>query len=50
MRACVSLVALGLFGFALASLSCTIALLTRAPESMAVFVHLVNMPLVSAQD
>jgi len=42
----VSLVALGLFGFAFASLSCTIALLTRAPESMAVFVHVVNMPLL----
>ncbi len=42
----VSLIALGLFGFAFASLSCTIALLTRAPESMAVFVHVVNMPLL----
>jgi ABC-2 type transport system permease protein len=42
----VSLSALGLFGFAFAALSCTLALLTRAPESMAVFVHVVNMPLL----
>ena len=30
----------------MASLSCLIALKTRAQESMAVFVHLVNMPLL----
>ena len=42
----VSLIALGLFGFAFSALSCTLALLTRAPESMAVFVHVVNMPLL----
>src|SRR5215472_8396509 len=41
-----AVVALGLFGFAFSALSCAIALLTRAPESMAVFVHLVNMPLL----
>ena len=41
-----STVALGLFGFAFSALSCTIALLTRVPESMAVFVHVVNMPLL----
>jgi ABC-type multidrug transport system permease subunit len=28
------------------ALSCAIALLTRAPEGMAVFVHVVNMPLL----
>lgn len=40
--------ALGLAAFALAyaSLSCWIALKTRAQESMAVFVHVVNMPLL----
>jgi ABC-2 type transport system permease protein len=40
--------ALGLAAFALAyaSLSCWIALRTRAQESMAVFVHVVNMPLL----
>src|SRR5262249_26688888 len=41
-----SAVALGLFGIAFCALSCTIALLTRAPESMGVFVHVVNMPLL----
>ena len=35
-----------LFAVAYASLSCWIALKTRAQESMAVFVHLVNMPLL----
>ena len=34
------------FGVAFSSLSSSIALLTRAQESMAVFVHLVNMPLL----
>ena len=40
--------ALGLAAFAVgyASLSCWIALKTRAQESMAVFVHVVNMPLL----
>jgi len=44
----VALAAAGLAAFALAhgSLSCWIALKTRAPESMAVFVHVVNMPLL----
>lgn len=41
-----SVAALGFFGIAFCALSCTIALLTRAPESMAVFVHVVNMPLL----
>lgn len=41
-----AILALALFGFAFASLSCIIALLTRAPEGMAVFVHVVNMPLL----
>ena len=40
------IVALALFAIAYASLSCWIALKTRAQESMAVFVHLVNMPLL----
>jgi len=40
--------ALGLAAFAVAyaSLSCWIALKTAAPESMAVFVHVVNLPLL----
>ncbi|HEX6751889.1 MAG TPA: ABC transporter permease [Longimicrobium sp.] len=40
--------ALGLAAFAVAyaSLSCWIALKTGAPESMAVFVHVVNLPLL----
>jgi ABC-2 type transport system permease protein len=44
----VAVAAAGLAAFALAygSLSCWIALKTRAPESMAVFVHVVNMPLL----
>jgi len=44
----VSVAALGLTAFAVgyASLSCWIALKTRAPESMGVFVHLVNMPIL----
>ena len=37
---------LALFALGYASLSCWIALKTRAQESMAVFVHLVNMPLL----
>ncbi len=37
---------LALFATAYASLSCWIALRTRAPEGMALFVHLVNMPLL----
>ena len=38
--------ALALFAGAFASLSCLIALKTRAQESMAAFVHVVNMPLL----
>jgi ABC-2 type transport system permease protein len=37
---------LALFAAAYGSLSCWIALRTRAPESMAVFVHVLNMPLL----
>ncbi len=37
---------LALFAVAYGSLSCWIALRTRAPESMAVFVHVLNMPLL----
>jgi ABC-2 type transport system permease protein len=39
-------VGLGLFAVAYGSLSCWIALRTRAPESMAVFIHVLNMPLL----
>lgn len=39
-------VCLALFAVAYGSLSCWIALRTRAPESMAVFVHVLNMPLL----
>ncbi len=42
----VAIAGLGLFALAYASLSCWIALKTRAQESMAVFVHVVNMPLL----
>jgi ABC-2 type transport system permease protein len=42
----VALVALALFAFAYASLSCWVALETKAQESMAVFVHIVNIPLL----
>ena len=42
----VSLVALALFALAYASLSCWVALETKAQESMAVFVHVMNMPLL----
>jgi len=38
--------ALAAFAVAHASLSCLVALRTRAQESMATFVHLVNMPLL----
>jgi ABC-2 type transport system permease protein len=41
-----ALVALALFALAYASLSCWVALETKAQESMAVFVHVVNMPLL----
>jgi ABC-2 type transport system permease protein len=39
-------VGLALFAVAYGSLSCWIALRTRAPESMAVFIHVLNMPLL----
>jgi ABC-2 type transport system permease protein len=42
----VALVALALFALAYASLSCWVALETKAQESMAVFVHIVNIPLL----
>ncbi len=42
----VAVIGLALFAFAYASLSCWIALKTRAQESMAAFVHVVNMPLL----
>ncbi|HYR08732.1 MAG TPA: ABC transporter permease [Longimicrobium sp.] len=42
----VSALGLAAFAAAYASLSCWIALKTRAQESMAVFVHVVNMPLL----
>jgi ABC-2 type transport system permease protein len=42
----VALVALALFALAYASLSCWVALETKAQESMAVFVHVMNMPLL----
>ncbi len=42
----VALAALALFALAYASLSCWVALETKAQESMAVFVHVVNMPLL----
>ena len=42
----VALVALALFAIAYASLSCWIALETESQESMPVFVHVVNMPLL----
>lgn len=41
-----ALAALALFAAAFASLSCAIALRTRAQEAMATFVHVVNMPLL----
>jgi len=40
------LVALALFAIAFSCLSSAIAFLTRAQEAMAVFVHLVNMPML----
>ena len=42
----VALVALALFALAYASLSCWVALKTKAQESMPVFIHVVNMPLL----
>jgi ABC-2 type transport system permease protein len=42
----VALVALALFALAYASLSCWVALETKVQESMAVFVHIVNIPLL----
>lgn len=39
-------IGLALFAAAYGSLSCWIALRTRAPESMAVFIHVLNMPLL----
>jgi ABC-2 type transport system permease protein len=42
----VALGGLALFAVSYACVSCTIALATRAQESMAVFVHVVNMPLL----
>jgi len=41
-----ALLALGLFAIAFCSLSCLVAMKTGALESMATFVHLVNMPLL----
>jgi ABC-2 type transport system permease protein len=41
-----ALLALALFALAYASLSCWVALETKAQESMAVFVHIVNIPLL----
>ena len=41
-----ALLALALLGISLSSLSCTIALKAKAPETMAAFVHLVNWPLL----
>jgi ABC-2 type transport system permease protein len=46
MAVAMAALALGLFALAYASLSCWIALKTRAQESMAAFVHVVNMPLL----
>jgi ABC-2 type transport system permease protein len=42
----VALVALALFALAYASLSCWVALETKTQQSMAVFVHVVNIPLL----
>jgi ABC-2 type transport system permease protein len=42
----VAVLALAAFGVAYGCISCWIALRTRAQESMAVFVHVVNMPLL----
>jgi ABC-2 type transport system permease protein len=42
----VALFAFGFFAIAFCSLSCLIAMKTGEPESMATFVHLVNMPLL----
>lgn len=40
------LLALALFAVAFASLSCLVALVARAQESMAAFVHVVNLPVL----
>jgi ABC-2 type transport system permease protein len=42
----VTIAALGLFAIALCSLSCIVALKAKAHEGMAMFVHLVNLPLL----
>jgi ABC-2 type transport system permease protein len=44
--ALVAALGLALFALAYASLSCLIALTSKAQESMAVFVHITNMPLL----
>jgi ABC-2 type transport system permease protein len=41
-----TLLAYALFALAFSALSCVVALLARSPEGMAVFVHLVNMPVL----
>jgi ABC-2 type transport system permease protein len=42
----VGLLGVALFAVAFSCLSCAVALRARAPEAMATFVHLVNMPLL----
>jgi ABC-2 type transport system permease protein len=42
----IAVAALALFAFAWASLSCAVALSAKSQESMAVFVHVSNMPLL----
>lgn len=39
-------VGLALFGVAFGAISCSVALLAKAPESMGTFVHIVNMPML----
>ena len=46
LEALAALACLALFGTAFSCLSCTIALRARAQEAMAVFVHVVNMPIL----
>jgi ABC-2 type transport system permease protein len=41
-----TLAAYALFGLAFSGVSCIVALTARSPEGMAVFVHLVNMPVL----
>jgi ABC-2 type transport system permease protein len=41
-----AILGLGLFGWAFSCISAAIALRTRAQESMAAFVHVINMPLL----